>query len=79
MKAEKVKMKATQSRLILCDPMDCSLPGSFVYGILQARMLEWVAIPFSWDLPGPGIEPQLLHCKQILYHLSQTDKSPNFN
>ena len=30
----------------LCDPMDCSLPGSFVHGILQARVLEWVAISF---------------------------------
>ena len=28
----------------LCDPMDCSLPGSYVHGILQARILEWVAI-----------------------------------
>ena len=32
---------------ILCDPLDCSLPGSSVYGISQARILEWVAIPFS--------------------------------
>ena len=31
----------------LCDPMDCSLPGSFVHGISQARTLEWVAISFS--------------------------------
>ena len=31
----------------LCDPMDCSLPGSSVHGILQARILEWVAMP-SW-------------------------------
>ena len=31
----------------LCDPMDWSLPGFSVYGILQARMLEWAAIPFS--------------------------------
>ena len=31
----------------LCDPMDCSLPGFSVHGILQARILEWVAIPFS--------------------------------
>ena len=31
----------------LCDPMDCSLPGSFVHGISQARILEWVAISFS--------------------------------
>ena len=33
--------------LTLCDPMDCSLPGSSVHGILQARILEWVAISFS--------------------------------
>jgi len=37
--------------------MDCSLPGSSVQGILQARILEWVAIPFPEDLPNPGIEP----------------------
>ena len=39
----------------LCDPLDCSLPDSFVHGILQARTLEWVAIPFSQDLPDPWI------------------------
>ena len=33
--------------LTLCDPMDCSLPGSSVHGIFQARILEWVAISFS--------------------------------
>ena len=33
-----------QSRPTLCDPMNCSLPGSFVHGIFQARILEWVAI-----------------------------------
>ena len=32
---------------LFCDPMDCGLPGSSVHGILQARILEWVAIPFS--------------------------------
>ena len=37
----------SQSCLTLCDPMDCSPPGSSVYGKLQARILEWVAIPFS--------------------------------
>ena len=31
----------------LCNPVDCSLPGSFVHGILQARILEWIAISFS--------------------------------
>ena len=37
--------------------MDYSLTGSSVHGILQARILEWVAIPFSRGLPDPGIEP----------------------
>ena len=42
-----VKVKVTQSCLIFCDPMDFSLPGSSVHGILQVRILEWVAVPFS--------------------------------
>ena len=46
-----------QSYLILCDPMDCSLLGSSVHGILQAKILEWVAMPSSGDLSNPGIEP----------------------
>ena len=41
----------------LCDPVDCSSPSSSVHGILQARILEWVAISSSRDLPNPGIEP----------------------
>ena len=45
--------------LTLCDPMDCSPLGSSVHGILQARILEWVAIPFSrGSIPDPGIEPR---------------------
>ena len=40
-----VHAKLLQSCLTLCDPMNCSLPGSSVYGILQARILEWVAMP----------------------------------
>ena len=47
----------TQSCLILCDPKDCSPPGSSVHGILQPRTLEWVAMPSSRDLPDPGLEP----------------------
>ena len=39
--------EVAQSCLTLCDPMDCSLPGSSVHGILQARILEWVAMFFS--------------------------------
>ena len=41
------------SRVQLCDPMDCSPPGSSVYDILQARILEWVAISFSRGLSQP--------------------------
>ena len=43
--------------LTLCDPMDCSSPGSSVPGILQARILECVAIHFFRDLLNPGVEP----------------------
>ena len=42
----------------LCDPVDCSPPGSSVHGILQARIPEWVAIPSPGDLPDPGIKPR---------------------
>ena len=45
------------SHVGLCDPMDGSPPNSSVHGILQARMLEWVAMPFSRDLPDTRIEP----------------------
>ena len=43
----KVVVLVAQSYPTLCDPMDCGLPGSSVHGILQARILEWIAIPFS--------------------------------
>ena len=43
----------SQSCRTLCDPMDYT-----VHGILQARILEWVAIPFSRGLPNPGIKPR---------------------
>ena len=40
----------------LCEPIDYSLPGSSVHGIFQTRILEWVAIASSRDLPNPGIK-----------------------
>ena len=46
MKSES-ESEVAQSCLTLCDPMDCSLPGSSVHGIFQARVLEWTAISFS--------------------------------
>ena len=45
-----------QSSPTLCDPMDCSPPGSSVHGIFQARILEWVAISSPGDLPDPGVK-----------------------
>ena len=63
-------MLVTQSGPTLCDPMDCSSLGSSVYGILQAKILEWVAIPFSRGFPDPGLNTGLLHCRQIFYHVS---------
>ena len=45
--SNKVKMLVAQSCPTLCDPMDNSLPGSFLHGISQARIVEWVSIPFS--------------------------------
>ena len=50
-----MRAKSLNSCLTLCDPMDCSPPGSSVQGALQARRLEWVAA--SSSLPDPGIEP----------------------
>ena len=61
--------KSLQSCLTLCDPVDCSLPGSSVPGILQARILEWVAMPSSRESSRPGYQT-CFSCigKQVLYH-----------
>ena len=48
-----LNVKVTQSCPTLCNSMDCSPPGSSVHGILQARTLEWVAIPFSRGYSWP--------------------------
>ena len=62
-----------QSYPSLCDPMDCNLAGLSVHGILQAWILEWVAIPSSKGSSWPeGWTPcvlGLLHCRQVLDHL----------
>ena len=49
----KVKVKVIQSCLTLCDPMEYT-----VHGILQARILEWVAVSFSRDLPNSVVKPR---------------------
>ena len=61
----------TKSCPTLCNPVDCSLPGSSVHGILQARILEWET---HFLLQGIFMTQELnrglLHCRQILYRLS---------
>ena len=54
----------------LCNPMDCSLQGSSVHGILQARILEWVATVLQGSNLG------LLHRRQILYQLCHQGSHP---
>ena len=54
-------VKSVQSCLTLRDPTNCSLSGSWVHGILQARILAWVALPSSKEFSWPGIEPCLLY------------------
>ena len=65
-------VKSLQSCLTLCNPMDCSLPGPSVHESLQARILEWVAVPSSRD----SSQPRDLTCvssiccisRLVLYH-----------
>ena len=65
-------MLVAQSCPTFCSPMDCSPPGSSVHGILQARILEWVAISFSKGIfLTQGSNPSLLHCRETLNLLSQ--------
>ena len=60
-----MKVKVAQSCPTLCDPMDYT-----VQGILQARILEWVAFLFSRGSSQSRIEARSPHCRQILYQLS---------
>ena len=63
-KGDAVLCLVTQSCLSLCDPTDCSPPGSSVHGILQARILEWVAMPSSRGSSPPRDWTALLLCTE---------------
>ena len=73
-----MKVLVAQSCQTLCEPMDCLPPSSFVHGILQARMLEWVAIPFSRRSSQfrdrTHISCVSCICRWILYPLSHLRK-----
>ena len=59
LKNMKIKVLAAQLCPTFCDPIDCSLPGSSVHGIFQARVLEWVAFPFSRGSSRPRDQTQV--------------------
>ena len=60
----KSESEVAQSCLTLSDPMDCSLPGSSIHGIFQARVLEWGAIAFSGHMRIP--RPQMLAIMMLM-------------
>ena len=68
--------EVTQSCPTLCDPVDCSLPGSSVHGILQARILEWVAISFSRGSSRPRDRTPVSHIGGRRFNLWATREAP---
>ena len=72
LKVRAVKVLVAPSCLTLCDSMNCSLPVSSAHGILQARILEWVAIPFSRGSSWPTYEIQVSHIGRKILHHSAT-------
>ena len=64
----------------LCDPMDCSPPGSSVHGILQVRMLQWVAMPSSRGTSRPRHRTHTSYTgRQCAWSLAPLGKSPSFD
>ena len=70
----KKESEVAQSCPTLCDTVDCSPPGSSVHGILQARILEWVAISFSRGSSWPRDRTQVSCIAGRLFHLWATDQ-----
>ena len=74
--AHESESEVAQSCLTLCDPMDCSLPGSSVHGIFQARVLEWVAIAFSRGSSWPRDQTQVSCIAGRYFTLWATREAP---
>ena len=70
--------EVVQSCLTLCNPVDCSLPGSSVHGIFQARILEWVAISFSRGSSWPRDWTWVSHTVGRLFTIWATREDPEF-
>ena len=74
-KSDRHFSEVAQSCPTLCDPVDCSLPGSSVHGILQARILEWVAIrPFKY--PSKMLQSRSVH--PLAYMFGSNEKLVRF-
>ena len=67
-----MKVKISQLCLTFCDPKDYNLPGSSVHGILQARILEWVAITFSRGSSQPRHRTQVSHIAGVFFTIRAT-------
>ena len=74
--SSKAWSEVTQSCPTLCDPVDCSPPGSSVHGILQARILEWVAISFSRGSSQPRDQTQVSRIAGRCFNLWATSEAP---
>ena len=72
-----MKVLVAQGCMTLCDPMDCTAPGSSVRGILQARLLEWVAIPFSMRSSWPRDQSQICCIAGKFFTIWATREVPN--
>ena len=73
---ETMLVGVAQSYSTLCNPVDYSLSGSSVHGILPARIMEWFCHALLWGIiPTQGSNPGLLHCRWILYLLSHQGSS----
>ena len=72
----KVKVLVAQFHPTLCDPMDCSPPDSSVHRILQAQILEWVAIPFSRGSSQPRDQTQVSHVAGRLFTIWAISEAP---
>ena len=71
-----LKVLVTQLCPILCDPMDCSLPGSSVHGILQARILKWVAISYSKGSSQPRDQTRVSRTAGRFFTIWATREAP---
>ena len=76
---KKVKVLVAQLSLTFCDPIDCSPPGSSVREILQAKMLEWVAIPFSRGSSLPRDWTHISYNADRFFTIWATREAPYLN